>query len=67
MLEFFIVFTIAGFIIGIVSDSNSNAMAIILVISILWLFAFGAWAIATFIELFLGYTLAKKYLTTNKE
>lgn len=40
------------------------ALGSILVISILWAFAMGPWAIATFIELLIGYAVAKKMLNT---
>lgn len=60
MIEFFIVFIIVGYIIGITIADSEKSIIIILLISILWMFAFGFWAIATFIELLLGYTLAKR-------
>jgi len=34
--------------------------------AVIWLFIYGIWAVATFIELILGYTLAKKF-TNNKQ
>ena len=61
MLEFFIIFLIVGFIIGVVVEDNSKAIIVILTISIVWIFIYGAWAIATLIELLLGYSLTKKF------
>jgi len=62
IIGFIIVFTIIGFIIGIVVKNDNTAMGIIIVMSILWAFAMGPWAIATFIELSLGYSLSRKIL-----
>ena len=49
---------------GIEDEVISNTLGSILVISILWAFAMGPWAIATFIELLIGYAVAKKMLNT---
>ena len=62
MLEFFILFVLIGFIIGIIQNNFDSAIGLIIIISVLWLFIFGVWAIATFIELLLGYSLARKIL-----
>jgi len=62
IIGFIIVFTIIGFIIGIVIKDDNTAMSAIIAMSILWAFAIGPWAIATFIELLLGYSLARKIL-----
>jgi len=62
IIGFIIVFTIIGFIIGIVIKDDNTAMGAIIIMSILWAFAMGPWAIATFIELSLGYSLARKIL-----
>ena len=62
IIGFIIVFTIIGFIIGIVTKDDNTAMGAIVVMSILWAFAMGPWAIATFIELLLRYSLARKIL-----
>jgi len=62
IIGFIIIFTIIGFIIGIVIKDDNTAMGAIIVMSILWVFAMGPWAIATFIELLLGYSLARKIL-----
>jgi hypothetical protein len=58
MLEFFILFVL----IGIIQNNFDSAIGPIIIISVLWLFIFGVWAIATFIELLLGYSLARKIL-----
>ena len=55
MLEFFIIFTVTGYLLGIVIQKHDMVIIAIVIISILWAFAMGPWAIATFIELMLGY------------
>lgn len=65
MLEFFIIFIAIGYILGMLISNNEKAIIVILVISIIWMFVFGFWAIATLIELILGYLLAKKVHRKN--
>ena len=65
MLEYFIIFVIVGFILGLTLN-NQIAIKIIIVLSILWIFVSGFWFIATFIELILGYTLAKRYINYSE-
>jgi hypothetical protein len=55
IIGFIVIFTIIGFIIGVVIKDDNTAMGAIIVMSILWV-------IATFIELLLGYSLARKIL-----
>ena len=62
IIGFIIIFTIIGFVIGVVVKDDNTAMGAIIVMSILWAFAMGPWAIATFIELLIGYSLARKIL-----
>jgi len=62
IIGFIIIFTIIGFIVGVVIGNDNTAMGAIIIMSILWAFAMGPWAIATFIELLLGYSLARKIL-----
>ena len=59
MLEFFIMFTILGFILAFIIKEDKLIIIGIIVISILWSFAFGPWAIATFFELLIGYKLQR--------
>jgi len=59
IIMFIIVFTIVGLIMGFVLEENIAIISII-VISVLWAFVMGPWAIATLIELSLGYAIAKK-------
>ena len=59
MLEFFILFTILGFILAFIIKEDKLIIIRIIVISILWSFAFGPWAIATFFELLIGYKLQR--------
>ncbi|WP_417585859.1 hypothetical protein [Nitrincola sp.] len=60
MLSFFIMFLIVGGILAFVLDNVKTAMTVIVLASIAWAFAFGPWAILTFIELILGFTLVNK-------
>jgi hypothetical protein len=60
MLSFFIMFLIVGGVMAIAIDNNSTAMSIIILISIIWAFIFGPWAIITFLELILGFALVNK-------
>lgn len=59
MIEFFIIFFVIGYFLGILISNNEKAIMLILIISILWMFAFKFWAIATFIELMIGFSLSK--------
>ena len=60
IIGYIIAFIIVGFTFGIVIKNDNTAIGAIIAMSILWGFAMGPWAIATFIELLLGYSLAKK-------
>ena len=62
IIGFIIIFTIIGFIIAVVIKDDNAAIGAIIIMSILWAFAMGPWAIATLIELLLGYSLARKIL-----
>jgi len=42
------------------SMDEDNAILWIFIISVLWFFVMGPFAIATFIELIIGFTIAKK-------
>ena len=61
-IGFIILFTIIGFVIGKFIKNDNIAIGAIIIISVLWAFVTGPWAIATFVELLLGYGLAKKVL-----
>jgi hypothetical protein len=63
IIGYIIVFIVTGFLLGYALQ-DKIALGSILVISILWAFAMGPWAIATFIELLIGYAVAKKMLNT---
>lgn len=58
MLEFVIVFILIGLIIGFVTEF-AQGLIIVIGISILWFFVSGPWAIATFLELGAGLTIAE--------
>lgn len=63
MLFFAIVFVILGLMIGSLLKEESVAITSILVITVIWAFVYGPWAIATFIELIVGYGFAKNIKT----
>ena len=60
MLSYFIMFLIVGAILGFIFEDEKSAIGLIIVISIVWAFIYGAWAILTFFELLLGFVLIKK-------
>jgi hypothetical protein len=57
IIGFIILFTFIGFIMGISVKNDTAGTGIIIIISIIWAFIMGPWAIATFIELSIGYSL----------
>jgi len=59
ILGFIVLFLIIGFFIGLLAKEEV-AYGLILIITIAWAFIFGPWAIATFIELAIGYSLGAK-------
>lgn len=65
MLFYFITFCIIGFMLGVVFKNSNVAFGIVAVITICWAFIFGLWAMATFIELILGYAVAKSVMKEN--
>lgn len=60
MLFYFVIFCIVGFAIGHMIKDSKIAITIIVVIALLWALIFGPWAVSTFIELILGYIVARK-------
>lgn len=65
MLVFFTIFVITGAIIGITIEDKKVGLTVIVIASMIWAFVFGSWAIATFVELLLGFYLVKKIKRTN--
>jgi len=59
IIAFIITFIVVGIIMGSVLEEGTAVTGII-IISVLWAFIMGPWAIATFIELMLGYMIALK-------
>ena len=59
MIFYFVIFCVAGFIIGILLKNFKVAMLVIALISLCWAFVYGPWALATFVELMVGYAVAK--------
>jgi hypothetical protein len=60
IIGFIILFVVIGLFIGILTKEDTTAYGIIIAISVGWMFVMGPWAIATFIELAIGYTLGSK-------
>lgn len=59
MIFYFVVFVVVGFVIGLFA--NESIVAILIIgLSIAWAFVFGPWAIAAFVEMFIGCYFAKK-------
>ncbi|WP_158309272.1 hypothetical protein [Glaciecola punicea] len=50
---------------AVVIDNADTAKFVIILISIAWAFVFGPWAIVTFLELILGFTLVNKLKKEN--
>jgi len=57
ILGFIVLLVVVGFFIGLLVEDEETAFGIILVITIIWAFMFGPWAVATFIELIVGYSI----------
>ena len=58
MIEYIVLFIGLGFFLGLFLEEEM-AMGWIIVLTIGWAFIMGPWAIATFVELFLGFSIAK--------
>lgn len=67
MLAFFIMFLIVGFLLGFLIDNQQKAFTVIILLSIGWGFVAGPWAIATFLELLLGYFVMQKIKISQKK
>ncbi len=61
MLYFTILFVCIGLGLGLFGFEKETAGTCIVVISVLWFFVWGPWAVATFIELVIGYSLASSF------
>lgn len=67
ILIFIILFLFIGIVLGFVDKKGVVSIISIPVISLLWSIVFGPWAIATFIELVLGFLIAKIIIKSNDE
>ena len=47
-----------GFALGIIVENRKLSLTTIVLISLGWAFLYGPWAIATFVELLVGYAVA---------
>ena len=59
MFAFFIMFLIVGFLLGYIIEDQQKALTIIVIVSIVWGLIAGPWALATLLELLLGYFVMK--------
>lgn len=59
MFFYFVVFCIIGFFLGVILKNFKIAMAVVVTITLCWAAVYGPWAVATFIELMLGFTVAR--------
>lgn len=66
MLFYLVIFCTTGFFIGAIIKNSRIAIAIIAIISLCWAFAFGPWALATFLELLAGYAVANSVKIPKK-
>ncbi|MCG6308643.1 hypothetical protein K6U49_08545 [Vibrio alginolyticus] len=62
MLFYTIVFVIIGFALGAFIKDSRSALIAIVAISVVWALVWGPWALAAFIELLVGYYIAKNML-----
>jgi hypothetical protein len=60
------IFLTIGFVIGLCDKSKKYGFWLIASITILWGFVFGPWAVATFIELVIGYLVSVTYFNSKK-
>ena len=66
MLFYLVTFCTIGFFIGVIIRNSKIAIAIIVVITLCWALVFGPWALATFLELLLGYVGANSIKRAKK-
>ena len=67
MLQLFILFILAGIIIGLINKDDTNAMLWMAAIVFLSFLLSGFWAIATAIELYFGFKLARTFYKPQKD
>lgn len=67
MLFYTIVFVIIGFVIGAFIKDPRSAILSIAAISVVWALVWGPWAFAAFIELLVGYYIAKNALDKQRQ
>lgn len=65
ILGFIVLFLTIGYFIGKNTEDEGVAYGLILIITIAWAFFYGPWAIATFIELIIGYIVGAKFATDD--
>ncbi|MGI2185115.1 hypothetical protein [Shewanella oncorhynchi] len=67
MLFYTIVFVIIGFALGAFIKDSRSAIIAIVAISVVWALVWGPWAVAAFIELLVGYYIAKNVSDKPKQ
>jgi len=65
ILIFAFAFIGVGFLIGGFVKSRISGILLILGTTIIWFFIYGPWALATFIELMIGYVVAQVSVRDN--
>lgn len=59
MIVYFLIFTIAGFVIGNIIPEKEKAFGIIIIIAMIWAFSYSFfWGLVSFGELTLGYFIS---------
>lgn len=66
MLFYAVIFLALGAALGVFIKNQQNALVSIVGISVIWGLVWGPWAIATFIELLVGYALVGGFSKTQE-
>lgn len=67
MLFYTIVFVIIGFALGAFIKDSRSALIAIVAISVVWALVWGPWALAAFLEMLVGYYIAKNMLNKQQQ
>jgi len=65
MLFFLFLFVAAGILLGLFITDQKIAFPVTIVISVIWFFVYGPWAVATLIELLISYKICRIFIETN--
>lgn len=67
ILAYVVIFVLVGMVIGKLVKEESVAYGLIGIITVIWFFLMGPWAIATFFELVIGYNLVTDGMSKSKQ